>query len=278
MSRTDRLIGPTFKVLARTEFQPVWRRLFDLSIRGLGFMNADPRFNGEDRWLGAWSGQCGSRQSPVVIDVGANEGDFIESILAVRPGATIHAFEPNPQTFDRLSRRFAPPSRSNVFVNRMALGEACEVRDLFDHDSLNGTGHASLLRETFDSIHPSPTHSVAVDVTTLDQYLDQHQIDFVDLLKIDVEGMEGAVLKGAAAAIANRRIAAIQLEFNAHAILTGFSLLELGRVLDGYLIYRVLPNGLSPLIGDGRPYNSRHEIFKYSNVVALQKSIASSFR
>src|SRR5262245_36359715 len=109
-------------LLARVGLQPFWRFVHRLSLAGLGHMNADPRFNGEDRHLAEWAKAMAAagRSHPVVLDVGANEGDFTAGVLLLVPGAEVHCFEPHPATHARLAARFAQDPR--VHVTAMGVG------------------------------------------------------------------------------------------------------------------------------------------------------------
>ena len=86
-------------------------------------------------------------------------------------------------------------------------------------------------------------------------------------LKIDVEGFELEVLRGAQRMLSEGRIVAIQFEFNEMNVV--------GRVFVGdffhllgptYTLYRLLPHGLMPIIGQNHWWN---EQFIYQNLFAL---------
>ncbi|HEY4135429.1 MAG TPA: FkbM family methyltransferase [Alphaproteobacteria bacterium] len=268
----NRLLG----WMARTQLQPLWWGVYRIAIGGLGHMNPDPRFNGEERCIATWARAWAARhpgRSPVVFDVGANEGDFTASVLAAFAGCQVHCFEPNPKTFARLSARFGSDGR--VKINNLGLGDKPGSFTLYDYAGSEGSGHASFLPATFDDVYKSATQSVEAQVGTLDIYMANAGVESVDFLKIDVEGLEKAVLEGGAKALADGRIATIQMEFNAHNILTGLSILTLTKILANYDIYRIVANGLAPLVVDGKGYNSRFEIFKYANLIAVRRGGAA---
>lgn len=261
----NRLLG----WMARTQLQSMWWGLYRVAIGGLGYMNADPRYNGEERFIRDWSRAQRTRRpdsAPVILDVGANEGDFTAAMLAAMADCRIHCFEPNPRTYARLSARFAGEPR--VVLNNLGLGDRPGSFTLYDYAGSEGSGHASFLPETFRDVYRAATQSVEARVTTLDAYLADAGLAAVDFLKIDVEGLEKAVLAGAAASLAQGHIATIQMEFNAHNILTGLSVQALAKMLPGFDIYRIVADGLAPVVTASQPYNSRVEIFKYANLVA----------
>ncbi len=264
----NRILG----LMARTQFQPLWWSLYRVAIGGLGHMNADASLNGEERFIRDWSKSFAARnpgRPPVIFDVGANEGDFTAAMLAAQADCRVHCFEPNPKTYARLSARVGGDKRT--IVNNLGMGDKPGSFTLYDYAGSEGSGHASFLPATFQDVYKSATQTVEAKVGTLDDYIAEHAIETVDFLKVDVEGLEKAVLEGAAKTLAAGRIATIQMEFNAHNILTGLSILTLSKMLPDFDIYRIVANGLAPVLTANHAYNSRVEIFKYANLVAIRR-------
>jgi FkbM family methyltransferase len=128
-----------------------------------------------------------------VLDIGAHHG--IYSLLAsvkVGPAGRVIAFEPSPRERERLARHLRWNSCSNVTMEEVALGEAKGQEELFLVDGKE-TGCNSL-RPPQNSL---ATKKLSVQVMRLDEYLRGKQIDAVDFIKLDVEGAELSVLKGA---------------------------------------------------------------------------------
>ncbi len=133
----------------------------------------------------------------IIIDVGANAGQFTAAAAARWTRSRIVAFEPHPEVFPHLlatSRRLG----TRVEVRQLALSDSPGTAAL----RLNDHSHSSSLlplglrhRELFPEARESG--SVDVEVSTLD-------LEFPDpppgpaLLKLDVQGLELAVLRGAA--------------------------------------------------------------------------------
>ncbi len=258
-------------LLARRELQPMWRGLHRLALGGLGCMNGDPRRNGELRLLRGLATDWRRRglAAPTVVDVGANEGDFTAAVRGVAPGAHIHAVEPNPPTFARLRDRFA--GDTEVTPLSFALAATRGEARLYDRDPA-GSPHASLYANTFAHVHPASAAAVWVPTRTLDDLAQAHGLARIHLLKLDTEGGERAILAGARRLLAEGRVEAVLLEFNAHNLLSGLTLLELSRTLGAFEIHRVLPNGLAPLVTARRRYNPREEIYKYANLFARRRA------
>jgi FkbM family methyltransferase len=172
-----------------------------------------------------------------VVDVGANAG--IYSVYAAtqvgRQGRVI-AIEPNPAVITRLER--------NVTTN--AMGDVCTVIPAAI-SSQAGVGSLIVGANTAISHLGAPGRpGVKVPVRTLDEVVDGFNLAGIDLMKIDVEGAELAVLQGGANAVRRSRRIVIEVsEETADAVATelgkaGFTRIfqvDVGRGSDGRLIF-----------------------------------------
>ena len=140
-----------------------------------------------------------------VVDVGANIGAF--SLMAARrvgTGGRVLAVEPDPKTLANLVENVAV----NGFVQVRAIN--CALGDSEGTTVLSATEESSrnfLLPASLDSAVGS-----SVTVRTLDDVILEAGVDSVDYLKIDVEGYEMHVLRGAGQVIRGLRPRVIQLE------------------------------------------------------------------
>jgi FkbM family methyltransferase len=133
-----------------------------------------------------------------VIDVGANVGMFAEFIRLQYPESVLHCFEPVPSTYACLERNMG--GIPGVHIHNMALGDAAGMaRIRFDPA-------ASILSSIADD------GNVEVRVGTLDGYLRESSVGTIDLLKIDTEGYEAAVLRGGAEALRRTRYLLIEVQ------------------------------------------------------------------
>lgn len=235
--------------------------LFYLSARALGLLNySSRRISGEHYAIRV---ALADRISPVVFDVGANEGHWLSSVLATSPTAQIHAFEPQPSLAKRLIA-----SHPGVRVNAMALGEEVNVLELFDYADHPGSQHASLLPGVIDKVYGKDARSQTVPVGTIDDYCVQHDVEKIDFLKIDVEGFELNILRGAHRMLNDGRIGAIQFEFNyLNAVGRVFMRDFFSSLSAVYRYYRLLPHGLLPLDPKDTWTN---EQFAFQNILALR--------
>ena len=173
----------------------------------------------------------------VVFDVGANVGDWTQAALDA--GArSVHAFELSPPTAQGLAQRFA--GRDDVIVNRHGLGRVngeVSIRHYPAHPALS---------TTTDYPHPAEFIELDAPVRRGDDYLGDAGIGRVDLVKIDVEGAEDAVLAGFEGALADGRIGAVQFEYGLVHHLTRFYLRDFYDLLTGhgFVLGPILPGGV----------------------------------
>jgi hypothetical protein len=109
---------------------------------------------------------------------------------------------------------------------------------------------------------------IEVNVKTLDHFSQNQDIGSIDLLKIDTEGMEFKVLKGAESLLISGAIRVIQFEYGYACIDAGYLLKDLYDYLTsyGYLIGKLYPNYI-----DFRPYDRTMENFIGPNFVAVSR-------
>ena len=132
------------------------------------------------------------------VDVGANIGYFTRQALS--NGAKTFSFEPHPNIFKRLSENLDQQNDSSIF--QMALSDQKGEFTLYIPENFDKN-------EGIASLNPMPnSKEIKVQTETLDQKLNNQ----IRLLKIDVEGHEESVLKGAKTSIEAKRIDYIVFE------------------------------------------------------------------
>lgn len=149
----------------------------------------------------------------LVLDVGANVGRWSSAMLSAASQAgrfddlDLHAFEPSAYTFARLSEALVSP---RVTLGQMALGDQPGLSTLRVITPGAGT----------NSLYESPLTGAAVSTenvqtTTLDNYAECAGLDgTIALVKIDTEGHDLAVLRGARRLLTGQRITTLQFEYN----------------------------------------------------------------
>src|SRR4029453_2163142 len=160
---------------------------------------------------------------------------------AGRAPVRVHLFEPAPAAASELGRRFASHIEANVIiVNQVALSDIDGIGDLYMTGSTAGTN--SLLQHHGVQIEKR----VKVTLATLDSYCDLHGVQRIDLLKIDAEGHDLAVLRGGAKLLRNHSIDVVQFEYNWRWIDSRAFLKDAFDLLapSGYGIGKVTPKGI----------------------------------
>lgn len=153
--------------------------------------------------------------SPTILDVGAARGEAAQWALSVFPGATLHSFEPVASEFAALERASQGNPRWHVY--NLALADKAGTRDMVICDRIKQA--SSFFTPAQASIRGWPEqdfsarHVEHVTVTTLDEFAASHSLGPIDILKLDVQGAEREVLRGAGATLANVRYVITEVAF-----------------------------------------------------------------
>ena len=131
----------------------------------------------------------------IFYDVGANYGFYTHLAGEILSEGECHAFEPNKNTFSYLSKNFSDLEKSKrIQLNNSALSDTQGEIVFFSATEINASG-ISTTSETIARMRGRAYSPTKVEATTLDVYLESHAKPTV--MKIDVEGGELAMLKGA---------------------------------------------------------------------------------
>lgn len=128
----------------------------------------------------------------VVFDIGANVGYYtLQGAVRVGAEGQVHAFEAVSSTYARLVRNVELNGFGNVLAHRHAVSDRRGRVEVFVGDASN-TGTSRL------SASPANSSGLSeeVEALTIDEYVEAQGIGAVDVIKIDVEGSELAVLRG----------------------------------------------------------------------------------
>ena len=135
-----------------------------------------------------------AKNSMCIFDVGANTGIFSLCAKAVNPKAQVYAFEPSRSTFKKLQKNVLI-NNFDIATNELAISKEKGIATFYDYD-LPHQYSASLNRSMQNDRKDFPSKEYDVDITTLDDFIDEHKINRIDLIKIDVEKHETEVLEG----------------------------------------------------------------------------------
>ena len=180
------------------------------------------------------------RENPVIMDIGANKGWWTTELrqLIGERGQWI-LVDPATECCAVLRRL------NGVEVIEAAVGE--QVGKARFYTPGDGSGFASLHKRR-DS-HVRMEHLVLeereVDMTTIDEILDQRRIERVDMAKMDLEGHELFALRGAAQSLKTHRIRALTFEIGTSNVDSRTFFRDYFDLLTGYgyRIQRIYPNG-----------------------------------
>jgi FkbM family methyltransferase len=202
----------------------------------------DPACNGERQVQATILGYGQRGRKTVVFDVGANVGDWTCALLeqaADLATLDVHAFEPYSGTYDILLNRVGMLSVSaNVVPVRKGCSSSSGAGAL--HVVGVGAGTNSLTSaETTDTIEQ-------IELISIDDYCLTSNLNHVSLLKIDAEGHDIEVIKGAARMLKQQNIEVLQFEYNRRWIFNSAFLRDVFNVLSpwGYRIGKVTPYGV----------------------------------
>jgi FkbM family methyltransferase len=153
----------------------------------------------------------------LIFDVGAHVGAMAREYLAAFPAATVHAFEPHPNSCRCLEQIDNPRLRTH----ELAISDRCGTAEFFVFGDLVDPSEAvaasmnnSLVRDRqFARVDGAYEKSITVQCSTVDAVCEREGIERLPLLKIDTEGHEAAVLDGARETLARRGVRFVFLEF-----------------------------------------------------------------
>lgn len=240
--------------------------LLKLIIRFLGYNNhRDFNDSGEIYFL---NNVC-STNPKLCIDVGANVGRYSKYILE-NSSSKVIAFEPIQKSFRKL-QNIKKLFNNRFYIFKIGLGDK-KSRQTIYYDAKN-LQWANFNPEV-NKINYLKNNNKKIEckVDTLDNFLKKNKKILekkIDLIKIDTEGYEFEVLKGAHNTIKKFKPKFIQLEYNWHHLFKNINLYYFSKYLKDYDVYKILPFSKNLMKVD--PERPEHNYFNYSNIVFIRK-------
>jgi len=159
-------------------------------------------------------------KTPVIFDVGANKGQSIDRFKKNFKNPIIHSFEPNPDMFKILEKKYGEDK--NVILNNFAVGETEGENYLNVAVKSGGSSLVELIPNTNWLKNRSKQYNVEPDkyikekikvkTVSLDKYCEKNNINNIDILKIDTQAYEDKILKGSKEIIKKQLVFFIELE------------------------------------------------------------------
>lgn len=176
--------------------------------------------------------------SPVIFDVGANKGEWSLQIQRTFPDARVYLFEPQPACQQIIKDKNIP----NSILIPKAVSSISHSVGLYTSGNM---AEEASLHERLDSYfqHKVYTH-IEVDSVTIDDIMEEYDLEQVDFMKMDIEGHELIALHGAARSLKENKIKALSFEFGSGNINSRTFFHDFWDLLHGlhYQIYRILPS------------------------------------
>lgn len=169
-----------------------------------------------------------AKRNMIAVDVGANKGFWSKALLRRFPGAIsqIYMIDASPENYSELintadSLLFDDGDFSKLIGMHFALGSAVGEVEFYTNDE--GSPLGSLFPHTVRGEHTLEgmgllTQSFFVPCQTLDNIASIRGLEHIDVLKIDAEGSEFDILRGAEKTITAGKIDVVLFEFGVHQV------------------------------------------------------------
>ena len=244
------------------EAQDVYRAVRDWAQRGMGYgLLADhPATSGERDVLEFLKSRMAG-EAPVIFDVGANVGLYAHEVVAAGLAERYYGFEPSTEAFEKLY------DAVKQGVYGLGLSDIEGTRPLYT--DAPGSGMASVYDRRLDHFGRELGVEERAEFRRLDNVCRDLGVARIDLLKIDVEGHELAVLRGAGYMLRTGAIRMIQWEMGGCNLDSRTTFQDFWYLLhERYDLYRVVSDGLAAI----PEYREQDEVFVCSNFVAVWRN------
>ena len=150
----------------------------------------------------------------VIFDVGAHLGESINLFTKIinKFKLQIHSFEPNKENFRKLYVNYK--SKENIFLNNFAIGNKNAKKKFFIYSKRGADSFLKINKKSkwyFKRNKPKIIKEIITKVETIDKYTKRNSIKKINLLKIDTQGTDLAVIMGARNALKKNLIDIIDI-------------------------------------------------------------------
>lgn len=249
------------KLTGKLKFQKFFEELYFISLKGMNIGGGgNVSTSGELDAIRYIKSKI-KENNPILFDVGANNGSYTRLLIDYfNKEAKIFSFEPSFQTYKNLEANVAA---TNVFLFNFGFGEKNSTFTLYSDKE--GSGLSSVYNRRLLHLKIEMSFSEEIEIKTIDSFCEEQKINKVDFLKIDVEGHEMSVLKGACNLLEKRKIQFIQFEFGGCNIDSRTYFQDFYYLLkDNYQLYRIVQDGIFRI----NNYKEMYEAFMTTNFLA----------
>lgn len=160
-----------------------------------------------------------TQSAPIILDVGAHKGESVRFFKEIFPECKIYSFEPDPDNFKELEKCCVEINAAHgggaVALNQ-AVGDQSGLVQFFKQDISHLGGLLPINKRSEDSLGyavKALNQSIYVQAVTLDQFFIENRLQHIDLLKIDVQGFEAAVLNAAKKVLQKTSCCTVEVSF-----------------------------------------------------------------
>lgn len=218
--------------------------------------NHDFRTNGEVRLL-----ECLGSTATVILDVGANQGEWALEAYHCCPNAKIYCSEISSKTREKLRENVANAERITV----LNFG----FSDHIGKEKVKYYPDRNVVTSIYDFPHPNHSIWTEEEVQTGDRFVKDNGLEHIDLLKIDAEGSDFRVLEGFEKTLTLGAISVLQFEYGYASILSRKLLIDFYEYLEpkGYVVGKLHSKSV-----DFCPYRFVDENFFGPNFIAVHRN------
>lgn len=261
---------PYTTLFGSMEFFALWQNIYKISLWGMNLgLGSDYASSGEEAVLKIMNQNFNMPKKPILFDVGANHGYYTLLLAKNFPKGEIHAFEPGKTTFEIYKKNISEKlsSMKNIKFNNFGMSDKAGEATLYYDNP--GSGLASVYKRELDYLNIDYSKSESIILNTIDNYCIENNISDIDFLKMDVEGNELNVLKGAKDMLNAGKISNIQIEFGGCNLDSRTIFRDFWDLLSPkYYVYYILQDGLAEI----KTYQENLEIYLTTNFFFHKKA------
>jgi FkbM family methyltransferase len=207
------------------------------------------------------------KKGDVVFDVGANVGEWSYTSLMVAGTLKLYCFEPVEETFLQLTKNLG---QTGAMLNNVAIADSNGTK-IFNYYNKNPklARMSTFYRrsEALEQRLEMQPKKIEVRVQTLDSFCKDNPILRIDYLKIDTEGSELDVLRGAEGILSRGVVRKLQFEYGGNFKEADITIKQVCELLTkyGFSLFRIIPDGLLHI----SRWRDSLENYTYSNFLAV---------